>query len=82
MSHTTWKKVKELVIDKWFAKDKYKAGVYGFAGKHGTVKYVEGKKFALIDGDLYAFFEEYNLSVDSQFIVQEVRDGKIVISDN
>ena len=78
---TCWKKVKELVVDKWYAKDKYKAGVYGFVGKHGIVKCIEGKKYALIDGDLYAFFEEYNLNADTQFIVQEVRDGMIIIKE-
>lgn len=74
-----WRKIKTIVIDKGFAKDKYKAGVYGFPGQKGCVKIVDGSKYAMINGDLYAFYQEYPLSDGDVFIVKELKDGKIVI---
>lgn len=74
-----WRKAKEYIVDKWFAKDVYKAGVYNLPGREGSVKIIEGKKVAIIDGDVYAFFKEYNISESEKFIVKEVKDGKIVI---
>ena len=75
-----WKKAKEFIIDKWLAKDVYKAGVYNLPGHEGSVKIIDGKKVAIIDGDVYAFFEDYNISESEKFIVKEVKDGKIVIN--
>lgn len=76
---TLWKKAESIIVDKWFAKDKYLAGADGFPGKKGTVKTVEGEKYACIDGDLYAFFEDYGLEDQAEFIVKEVRDSRIVV---
>ncbi len=75
-----WKKIKEYVIDKWFAKDVYKAGVFNLPGREGTVKIIEGRKVAIIDGDVYAFYEDYNISESDKFTVKEIKDGKIVIN--
>ena len=77
-----WRKTKEYIIDKWLAKDVYKAGVYNFPGHEGTVKIIEGKKVAMIDGDVYAFYEDYNIAESQKFIVKEVKDGKIVIEQS
>lgn len=74
-----WRRIKGIIIDRWFAKDKYKAGVYGFPGQKGCVKIVDGSKYAMINGDLYAFYQEYPLSDGDVFIVKELKDGKIVI---
>lgn len=74
-----WRKIKTIVIDKWFAKDKYKAGVSGFPGKTGVIKVVDGMKYAQLDGDLYALFEDYPLAEGDSFVVKEMKDGKIVI---
>ena len=76
---TLWKKAEAVIVDKWFAKDKYLVGAYGFPGKKGTVKIVDGEKYACIDGDLYAFYEDYGLADQAEFTVKEVRDSKIVI---
>ena len=76
---TLWKKAEAVIVDKWFAKDKYLAGAEGFPGKQGTVKTVDGEKYACIDGDLYAFYEDYGLADQTEFTVKEVRDSKIVI---
>jgi hypothetical protein len=43
------------------------------------VKTVDGSKFAMINGDLYAFYQECSLSDGDVFIVKELKDGKIVI---
>ena len=75
-----WKKAKVYIVDKWFAKDVYKAGVYNLPGHEGIVKIIDGKKVAIIDGDVYAFYEDYNISESEKFIVKEVKDGKILIN--
>lgn len=77
---TLWRKMKGIVVDKWFAKDIYKAGIYNFPGKKGIVYVVDGEKFAMIDGDLYGFYDNCDLAENASFIVKEVKDGKIVIS--
>ncbi len=76
---SVWRKVTSIVIDKWFAKDKYKAGTSGFSGKQGIVKIVDGVKYAQINGDLYALFEDYPLNDGDPFTVKELKDGKITI---
>lgn len=76
---TLWKKVESVIVDKWFAKDRFRAGVEGFPGKKGFVKTIDGEKYACIDGDLYAFYENYPLADQEEFTVKEVYDGKIVI---
>ncbi len=74
-----WKKLKLYIIDKWLAKDVYKAGVYNLPGRQGTIKLIEDKKVAIIDGDVYNLSEDYNISEGEKFTVKEVKDGKIVI---
>ncbi len=37
---------------------------------------------AIIDGDVYALYEDYNISEGEKFTVKEVKDGKIVIENN
>ncbi len=76
---SVWKKLKLYIIDKWLAKDVYKAGVYNLPGHQGTIKLIEDKKVAIIDGDVYALYEDYNISEGEKFTVKEVKDGKIVI---
>ena len=76
---TIWRRLETIFVDKFFAKDKYRAGVYGLPGKQGYVRTVEGEKFACIDGDLYAFHEECLLPDEAEFTVKEVKDSKIVI---
>lgn len=75
-----WRKLKEFIVDKWFAKDVYKAGVDNLPGHEGTVKVIDGTKVAIIDGDVYAFFQDYNLPEATKFTVKEVKDGKIIIN--
>lgn len=75
---TVWKKVQNIVINKHFAKDKYKAGVYGLESKSGVAKDINGQLLAEINGDIYAFYEIYPLKNNDKFIVKEVKDGKIV----
>ncbi len=79
---TVWQKIKDYLIDKWFAKDKYNVGVYGFAGKKGTVKIVNGVKYALVNGDLYPFYQECPLEDQAVFVIREVKDGKICIDSD
>lgn len=79
---TVWQKIKDYLIDKWFAKDKYNAGVYGFAGKKGTVKIVNGVKYAFVNGDLYPFYQECPLEDQAVFVIKEVKDGKICIDSD
>ena len=74
-----WKKTIQVVIDKFFAKDMYKAGFAGLVGKKGEVKVVEGKKLACIQGDLYKFRDEVPLEEGEGFIVKETDDGYIII---
>ena len=74
-----WRKVVSIVVDKWFAKDKYRAGASGFPGKTGIIKVVDDKKYAQIDGNLYALFEDYPLNNGDGFLVKELKDGKIII---
>ena len=76
---SVWKKLKLYIIDKWLAKDVYKAGVYNLPGHQGTIKLIEDKKVAIIDGDVYALYEDYNIPEGEKFTVKEVIDGKIVI---
>ena len=79
---SVWKKLKLYIIDKWLAKDVYKAGVYNLPGHQGTIKLIEDKKVAIIDGDVYALYEDYNIPEGEKFTVKEVIDGKIVIENN
>ena len=79
---SVWKKLKLYIIDKWLSKDVYKAGVYNLPGHQGTIKLIEDKKVAIIDGDVYALYEDYNISEGEKFTVKEVKDGKIVIENN
>lgn len=79
---TLWKKAKSLLVDKFFAKDKYKAGVEGLAGIKGVVRIVKGEKFAEINGDLYSFYEDYPVLEKDVFVVKEVKEGKIVIEQS
>lgn len=75
---TLWKKLENIVVNKYFAKDKYKAGVYGLKGQKATVKVVDGQSFASINGDLYPFYSNYQLKENDIFIIKDVKDGKII----
>lgn len=72
-------KIWNLILKKWPLKDKYQAGVYGLVGKTGTVKILDGKKSACINGDLYSFSKENSLKEGDSFVVKDIVDGKILI---
>ena len=77
--HFLWEKTVQLVVDKYFAKDKYHAGFSGLVGKKGKVRIIENKKLAYIEGDLYKFRDEVNLEEGEDFIVKGIEDGFITI---
>ncbi len=74
-----WNNTVQWILDKFFSKDRYLAGVDGLAGSKGTVKVIRGKKLANIHNDLYKFLEENSLEEGDSFTVKEVIDGEIVI---
>lgn len=77
--HYLWKNTILLVIDKFFSKDKYKAGVEGLVGRVGVVRIIDNKKLASINGDLYVFLNTVDLEDGETFKVKDVSDGKIII---
>src|SRR5690554_4636258 len=42
--HYVWKTTVLLLVDKLFAKDRYKAGIEGLVGNTGIVRIIDGKK--------------------------------------
>ena len=68
-----------LIQNKLPIKDMYNAGASGLVGKTGKVHVVYGKKMAQIDGDLYPFYGDNELSDGDTFKVAQVKDGKVKI---
>lgn len=75
-----WKNIVELVIDKFLSKDKLEIGIERLIGIKGTVKNISKNKMAYIRGDLYQFDSEVSLKENDEFIVAEIKDGKIIIA--
>ncbi|MGD8113318.1 MAG: hypothetical protein ACQEWA_00285 [Sphaerochaetaceae bacterium] len=74
-----WNATIQRLTDRFFAKDKYIAGVEGLAGEKGVAKMIDGTFYASIHGDLYLFADDVDISEGESFTVKEVVDGKIII---
>ena len=74
-----WNKTIQFLVNRFFAKDIFIAGVDGLIGSKGKVRVIENKKLASINGDLYKFYENIPLEDGDDFIVVTIKDGCIII---
>ncbi len=73
-----WGKFKQMIVDKFFAKDVMKSGAEALVGEAGIIRVIDGIQSAQIHGDIYPLHEPVTFPDGTPFVVKHVENGMIV----
>ena len=73
-----WGKFKQMIVDKFFARDVIKSGPDALIGETGIIRVIDGIQSAEIHGDIYPLCEPVIYPDGTPFRVKKIENGMVV----